>query len=105
MIHKLVDQALNLSPTQCTELIFEQIGYAEINLNELNKKIDSKISRPYIIINTNYKHKNIFEFYYTDYNESNHRKINISEICPECEEYGYLNASYLIKWQYLILRE
>ena len=76
--------------SQCTELIFEQIGYAEINLNELNKKIDSKISRPYIIINTNYKHKNIFEFYYTDYNASNHRKINISEICPECEEYGYL---------------
>ena len=75
--------------SQCTDLIFEQNDYMGINLDELTEEINTRILVPYIMVNVNYKNKNVLELY-TINPEGDNAKLNILEICPECLEKNYL---------------
>ena len=74
--------------SECTKLIFEQNDYIEINLDELNQKINSESLNNLVFTLVNYNYKSILEIY--SINPQGNIKINLSEICPECVEENYL---------------
>ena len=74
--------------SECTKLIFEQNDYIEINLDELNQKINSESLNNLVFTLVNYNYKSILEIY--SINPEGNIKINLSEICPECVEENYL---------------
>ena len=71
----------------CIELIFEIQKNMEINLEEF---INNKISDSnYAVVYINNGYKSLVEIYLLN-NEEKIEKINITEICPECDEWNYL---------------
>ena len=75
--------------SQCTNLIFEENNYLGINIDELMEEINTRIFLPYVIVDVNYNNKNIL-LLYTINPEGDNSKLNILEICPECQDKNYL---------------
>ena len=73
----------------CTKLIFEENNYIEINIDELLDNITKIITIPYIVVNVNYNHKNILQFFSID-DKNNINLINITELYPGYSEQNYL---------------
>jgi len=73
----------------CTQLIFDEKNYVEIDLDELLDNINKILNSPYIVVNINYNHKNILQFFSIN-DKDNISLINITELYPNYSEHNYL---------------